>query len=159
MTPSPSLPTRCERRSLLPLRPDVSLVDVRLAAEAPELTGARALVRGAAVDFGFDSGAAYEFVYAVNEALTNAIKHGQPDPDGMIGLRIEADGDALICSVRDRGPFVPPAAPAEPGTAEGGRGFAFMSALTDDLELTVEPDGTTVRLVKHLSAAAAAFRA
>ena len=36
-------------------------------------------------------------------------------------------------------------------TEEGGRGFAFMSALTDKLELNVEPDATVVELRKRRS--------
>jgi anti-sigma regulatory factor (Ser/Thr protein kinase) len=34
-------------------------------------------------------------------------------------------------------------------TEEGGRGFAFMSALTDQMELNVEADGTVVELRKR----------
>ena len=123
-------------------------VDLRLAARPSELKQARDCVAAAAADFGFARKAAYELVFAVNEAVTNAIKHGNPHDDGTIGLAIDADGDALICSVHDAGPFVPPGPRQAPVTAESGRGFAFMSALTDDFELLVKPAGTLVRLRK-----------
>lgn len=106
-------------------------------------------MRDAVTGFGLRQRAAYQFVYAVNEAVTNAIKHGGAEPDGTIGLRIEVVGESIICSVRDRGPFVPPAAFAGPTLAESGRGFALMSALTDELELEVLPGATVVRLHKR----------
>lgn len=126
--------------------------DLRLPANPAELVRARQFVRDAATGFGLKDRAAYEFVYAVNEAVTNAIKHGHAEPDGTIGLRIEFAEESIICSVRDRGPFVPPAAFPGPSLAESGRGFAFMSALTDELELTVGPGATVVRLYKRLAA-------
>lgn len=106
-------------------------------------------MRAAATSFGLDDHSAYEFVYAVNEAVTNAIKHGGPEADGTIGLRIESDGDALICWVRDRRPFVAPVAHAGPSLAESGRGIALMSALTDELEVEVAPQATVVCLSKR----------
>jgi len=123
-------------------------VDLRLPARPSELKRARDCVAAAAADFGFARKAAYELVFAVNEAVTNAIKHGRPDADGTIGLTIDAEGDALVCSIQDAGPFVAPRAEHEPVTAESGRGFAFMSALTDEFELLVEPAATIVRLRK-----------
>ena len=123
-------------------------VDLRLAARPSELRRARDCVAAAAADFGFARKAAYELVFAVNEAVTNAIKHGHPHDDGTIGLSIDADGDALVCSVHDAGPFVAPCATPEPDAAESGRGFAFMSALTDEFELLVQPAATIVRLRK-----------
>lgn len=113
-------------------------------------------MRDAAIEFGLADRATYDFVYAVNEAVTNAIKHGGPDDDGTIAIRVEHAGRALICSVQDCGPFVPPRAYAPHNLAESGRGFAFMSALTDELELAVGPSATIVRLHKHRPAAEAA---
>ncbi len=108
-------------------------------------------MREAATSFGLDDHSVYAFVYAVNEAVTNAIKHGGAEADGTIGLRIESDGDPLICWVRDRGPFVAPVAYAGPSLAESGRGFALMSALADELEVEVSPQATVVRLSKRRS--------
>ena len=123
--------------------------DLRVAADAAELTRARSFVRDAAAGFGLRERAAYEFVYAVNEAVTNAIKHGSAEPDGRIGVAIDFDGETLVCAVTDGGPFLPPPAYASSSLPESGRGFAFMSALTDELELSVAPDATIVRLFKR----------
>lgn len=142
---SPSLP---ERIGGTAVAEGFEPVDLRLPARPSELKRARDCVASAAADFGFARKAAYELVFAVNEAVTNAIKHGRPHDDGTIALTIDAEGDALVCSVRDAGPFVAPRAAHEPRTAESGRGFAFMSALTDDFELLVKPAATIVRLRK-----------
>lgn len=133
---------------------DVTYLDVRLPACASELKEARERVTAASVAFGLDARGTYEFVFAVNEALTNAIKHGSPDGDGTVGLAVAAEGDALVCTVCDCGPFTPP---ADPDSEESGRGFPFMEALTDGFELLVEPDATVVRLRKHRPADTDAF--
>ncbi len=144
-------PPAREQGSQLPSTAQTYRSDLRLLAEPRQLTRARQFVRDAATSHGLDERATYEFVYAVNEAVTNAIKHGGAEPDGTIGLRIELIADSIICSVRDRGPFVPPAAFPGPNLAESGRGFAFMSALTDEVQLAVGPGATVVRLCKQLA--------
>jgi stage II sporulation protein AB (anti-sigma F factor) len=141
----PSPPERADRAAVAE---GFEPVDLRLPARPAELKRARDCVAAAAADFGFTRKAAYEFVFAVNEAVTNAIKHGSPDQDGTIGLSIDADGESLVCSVQDAGPFIAPSEKSEPVSAESGRGFAFMSALTDDFELLVKPAATVVRLRK-----------
>jgi anti-sigma regulatory factor (Ser/Thr protein kinase) len=142
------LPSLSERAAHTGLAEAFEAVDVRLPALPSELKRARDRVAAAAADFGFGRKAAFELVFAVNEALTNAIKHGRPDADGTIGLTIDAEDDALVCTIQDAGPFISPSAEDEPGTAESGRGFTFMSALTDDFELHVQPAATIVRLRK-----------
>jgi anti-sigma regulatory factor (Ser/Thr protein kinase) len=122
-------------------------VDLLVPADASQLKRARDFVAAAAAEFGFARKAAYELVFAVNEAVTNAIKHGTADEDGNVWIGVDADGDSLVCTVRDRGPFVPRSTDE---SGESGRGFHFMTALTDDFELVVEPDATVVRLRKCL---------
>ncbi len=131
------------------LAPTLAPKQMRLPAQASELRRARDLVAEAGARFGLDHMACYELVFAVNEAVTNAIRHGSPAPDGTIGLRIEPDGEDLVCLVSDCGPFVPPRRKRDMATEEGGRGFAFMSALTDQMELNVEPTGTVIELRKR----------
>jgi len=114
----------------------------------------RAWVSEAAALLGCDGKSRFEFVVAINEAVTNAIRHGSPADDGTIGVRLESDGGAIVCSVCDGGPFVPPSQRSDPTSDEGGRGFAFMAALTDELELVVNPGATVVRLRKQRTAEA-----
>jgi anti-sigma regulatory factor (Ser/Thr protein kinase) len=123
--------------------------ELRLRALPSELGAAREYARAAAVAFGLDTERQHELVYAFNEAVTNAMRHGRPDNDGTICVEAVADGDRLTLSVSDRGDFVTPR--VSPGDmAEHGRGLAIMEKLTDDLEVISEPGSTVVRLaVRH----------
>jgi serine/threonine-protein kinase RsbW len=145
---SPTLPERSD--GLLDVdRPDpVATVELRLPARPSELGRMRAWVSQTVVALGCDGRPRFEFVVAVNEAVTNAIRHGSPAADGTIGVSLESDGGSIVCSVCDCGPFVPPSRQSDPTSDEGGRGFAFMAALTDELELVLSPDATVVRLRK-----------
>ena len=127
--------------------PGVLPREVRLPAASAQLVVAREHVERAARAMGFDDRATHEIVFAVNEAVTNAIRHGRPDEAGTIGLLIEADGDGLTVVVSDSGLFVPSVSDEGP-QAENGRGFVFMSSLMDRVDLTQCPEGTLVRLHK-----------
>jgi anti-sigma regulatory factor (Ser/Thr protein kinase) len=122
--------------------------ELRLPAASAQLVIVREHVERAALAMGFDDRAAHEIVFAVNEAVTNAIRHGAPDHAGTIGLLIEPDGDGLTVVVSDSGSFVP-SVPNESPMAENGRGFVFMASLMDQVDLVRCPEGTRVRLRKH----------
>jgi anti-sigma regulatory factor (Ser/Thr protein kinase) len=122
--------------------------EVRLPAVPAQLVIAREHVERAALAAGFDDRATHEIVFAVNEAVTNAIRHGKPDDTGTIGLLIEHDGDGLTVVVSDSGSFIPSVPDGSP-MAEQGRGFVFMSSLMDHVDLVRCPEGTLVRLRKH----------
>ena len=40
----------------------------------------------------------------VSETVSNAVRHGKPESDGRIGLRLEADNGVLRVAVTDGGP-------------------------------------------------------
>ncbi len=120
---------------------------MRLAAQPSTLGLARQYARQAAAAFGLDAPSCDEFVFAVNEAVTNAIRHGAPDERGEIGIVALVDGDRLTLSVRDYGTFLGSARYAT-GLAEGGRGFQLMTRLTDAVQLCLGQGATTVRLSK-----------
>ncbi len=133
------------RASLHPASPSVS--ELRLPARVSKLGLAREYVHKVAAAFGFDADGSYELAFAVNEAVTNAIRHGQPDAHGDIRLSVRADGDVLTVVVRDYGTFAASAL-SRSETAEGGRGFALMGLMMDAVQLCVSPGSTTVRLSK-----------
>lgn len=127
---------------------DLGARELRLPARSCELQRARAYADQAAASFGFGEAERFEFVLAVNEAVTNAIRHGTADEAGTINLCVAADGDCLTLDVSDRGPFVAPAAEDE-RMPDHGRGFALMAKLVDEVDVRVGPQGTTVRLGKR----------
>ncbi len=148
--PSPRLPASAEaRRSHDPPPGDFATPELRLPAKASELQRAREYADHAAASFGFAEPERFELVYAVNEAVTNAIRHGTADKAGTIGLHFAGDGDRLTVDVCDSGPFVPPAADDDEPMPDHGRGFDLMAKLVDDVEVRARPEGTTVRLGKR----------
>ncbi|HWJ50942.1 MAG TPA: ATP-binding protein [Solirubrobacteraceae bacterium] len=121
--------------------------ELRLGARASELADARDYAAAAAAAFGLSPDDSYDFVYAVNEAVTNAIRHGAPDEQGQIVLSVSTVGERLVFSVRDFGTFAM-SAPTSAANPEGGRGFALMEQLVDDVQVQADRDGTTVTLSK-----------
>jgi anti-sigma regulatory factor (Ser/Thr protein kinase) len=121
--------------------------ELRLPAQPAKLETARSYARQAATAFGLDAESCHEFVFAVNEAVTNAIRHGAPDQHGQIHLSVLADGDRLTLTVRDYGTFVA-SDMRRAALSERGRGFATMIRLMDAVHLSVRSGSTTVRLSK-----------
>ena len=122
-------------------------VELHLPARRAELGAARRCAHEAATAFGLGAEAAYEFAFAVNEAVTNAIRHGTPDEHGMISVRFSSDADRLSCTVHDKGTFIVPTARGH-HRSEHGRGLALMAGLVDELWLSIRPGHTVVRLSK-----------
>jgi serine/threonine-protein kinase RsbW len=86
-----------------------------------------------------------DFVTAINEAMTNAVRHGGGWGEVRLWRR-----QHLVCEVRDRGPGL-----AEPLTvpstrprpsATGGMGLWLAQELTDALDVSSGADGVRVRL-------------
>lgn len=91
-----------------------------------------------------------DFVVAVNELMTNAVRHG-----GGSGLVTVWRADcAVFCEVSDLGAgrTRPPATPSRPaaGTA-GGWGLYLAGALTDTLRVETGAEGTTVRVSTRIA--------
>jgi anti-sigma regulatory factor (Ser/Thr protein kinase) len=148
MSPSLRLPEQPE--TVLAAAPDADGFrprELRILATVTQLNAARSYASDAARTFGFEGDTLFAVVLAVNEAVTNAIRHGQPDADGMIGLRITADGDRLTFAIRDRGPFVA-SVPEGGGLHDHGRGFGLMATMMDKVAVSADEQGTVVQLTK-----------
>jgi anti-sigma regulatory factor (Ser/Thr protein kinase) len=120
---------------------------LRVPAAPEHLHAVRTYVDEVAAEFGLEPRARHETVFAVNEAVTNAIKHGRPFRDGTVTLHIEITGDTLIYSVSDQGRFA--SRELDDALAESGRGLSLMAHFMDAVELSTEAVGTTVRLHKR----------
>jgi len=87
-----------------------------------------------------------DFVLAVNEIITNAVRHA----DGGGRLRLWAVDGRLLCEVTDAGGGIPAGlADAEPPSialAPGGRGLWIARQLCDELTVATGAGGTSVRL-------------
>ena len=121
-----------------------------LPLDAARLLRARQRIRDYLHGHVRDGDAIDTVVLAVEEAMTNALRHSGARDDLEIHLRFE--GDDLVAVVRDHGAgfdvdsFDPDRLP-DP-LAPAGRGLYLIARLTDEMELT-SSDGLTVRLVKR----------
>ena len=99
---------------------------------------------------GFEADARYQITVATNEAVSNAMEHGEPCDDGQFHLAASVESGSFVFSVRDCGEFETATAPMPDPVAERGRGFAFMNLLMDDVRLDARAGGTVLRLAKRL---------
>jgi anti-sigma regulatory factor (Ser/Thr protein kinase) len=112
-----------------------------------EISDLRRRVARAVRRCGLNQVAADGFIVAVNEVLTNAVRHG----GGSGVLRLWAGG-AILCEVHDRGrgfasaPYVD-RVERPTMTASGGMGLWIAQQTTDGLTIDSDLTGTTVRLV------------
>ncbi len=96
---------------------------------------------------------------ALEEALANAIKHGNRfDPGRKVEIRCAIDGEKAEITVGDEGEGFELDAIPDPTRDENlekpyGRGVMLMQAYMD--EVRFEAGGTRVRMVKHRSSARA----
>ena len=103
---------------------------------------------------GWDRREVFHVDLAVNEAVHNAMIHGnRRRAEAPVRVEARDDGERLVLDVLDQGGgFDPAALPSlterNRNLQEGGRGVALMQRLMDSVEVIREPGGTRVRLVK-----------
>jgi anti-sigma regulatory factor (Ser/Thr protein kinase) len=109
-----------------------------------ELATARAFVRGSAGDRGLAGERLDDLVLAVNEVVTNSLRHG----GGTCQVSVWEDEESVVCEVRDVGvitdPLVGRLAPAP--NAASGRGLWLANHLCDLLQVRSSQLGTVARL-------------
>lgn len=99
----------------------------------------------------FDPGSMFAIRLALEEALTNAFKHGnQGDPDKRVTLECRVGEDRVELAVEDEGEGFDPTSLPDPTADENlevptGRGIFLMRAYMT--EVSFEPPGNRVRMV------------
>src|SRR4051794_10681946 len=110
---------------------------------------ARAFVAEVADELRFDRPAKEQLRLAVTEAVANAVEHGAPCQEGLIGVSAYVEADPLPTGGSDCGDFR--LARQGPGELqERGRGLQLMFASMDDVQIEAAPGRTVVRLAKRL---------
>ncbi|MCZ2835836.1 anti-sigma factor RsbA family regulatory protein [Modestobacter sp. VKM Ac-2985] len=92
-----------------------------------------------------------DFLLAVDEMTTNALRHGRPPVD----LRLWAGEDRLVCTVTDHGaglqdPFIGYGPAHGDDLSLGGMGLWLARQLCDHVDITEAGDGVQVRLTTVL---------
>ncbi len=119
-----------------------------LAVEEPgDLSRLRTDLLAALAWAGRTGPVAQDFVFAVSEVTTNALRHGSPP----VRVRLWSTADRSVCAVTDAGPgFDDPLAGYAPahGTdlSHGGMGLWLARQLCDHVSMARTADGFTVRL-------------
>ena len=113
------------------------------------MTALRHAVASSASAAGLSGERLDDFVVAVNELLTNAVRHG----GGTGHVALWRDHGSVVCEVTDRGGGMatPPAHPERPVPDEpGGWGLWLAGELTDSIEIASGSGGTAIRISSRL---------
>jgi len=127
--------------------------DLSIDADLRRLRDAREWAGRAAEEFGFGPDHCYQVKLAMSEAVANAIQHGSAVSGDRIHISARACRDSLVFEVRDTGVYKEPENPPEE-MSERGRGLVLVSLVMDEMELAPGEDGSVLRFVKRLEAAA-----
>ena len=129
---------------------------LHIRSEPTILNVARQLVAAACDRAGLTPRQTSDFVLAVNEATTNAVKYGSPaGKKDFVTIRCARTNRALVVSVTDHGAgfrhknleshsdmcYLP----------SSGLGLPLMRRLSDDLKIRSDTHGTTVSIAKWIS--------
>jgi serine/threonine-protein kinase RsbW len=122
---------------------------VDMTFRASDLPQVRRSTASWALRAGMPADAADDFVIAVNEIATNAVRHGSP----VATLRLQVDGHAGLAEIRDQGrwPDALTATPLPHRAAEnGGMGLEVARMVCDGLQIDATAAGTAVLLRMRL---------
>jgi anti-sigma regulatory factor (Ser/Thr protein kinase) len=122
-------------------------LELTLQPDAGALADARGRLRDWLRGHGAREALVRDVLLAVNEALTNSIEHGYLDRQpGSVHCRAALGPEGTIeFVVRDEGRWRPPTDQAEPAGMRG-RGLPLIRALAEELTLSTDRTGTTVRI-------------
>jgi anti-sigma regulatory factor (Ser/Thr protein kinase) len=138
--------------------------DAFVVTERSDVSGIRRRVRAELANRGVAASESFDCLVALTEACTNALLHGRGSSDSQppkVSWRI--DSQAAHFFVKDFSNLhwsitAHPSGRArnlthtETGPRIGGFGIDLMQRLMDEVEIAIEPQGTTVRLVKFFGA-------
>jgi anti-sigma regulatory factor (Ser/Thr protein kinase) len=138
----------------VPAEPLESTEPLVRADSVRDLRGLRRDLAARAADASLPDGsgpALEDFLLAVDEMTTNALRHGRPPVD----LRLWADAARLVCTVTDRGaglqdPFIGYGPAHGDDLSLGGMGLWLARQLCDHVDITLAEDGVRVRLTTVL---------
>ena len=135
------------------------MATLTLLADEHKLASIREFVAQAGRDLDMDESAIYHLTLAVDEACSNAIRHGYDGQAGPIEITIEPTKDGVRTIIRDWGvPFEPDTVPIPDITAplderpQGGLGLFLIRQIMDEVAFRFDAEnGNTLTMVKQLA--------
>ena len=117
--------------------------------DAGRITPLRHAVAARAGEAGLTGEHLEDFIVAVNELLTNAVRHG----GGTGRVVVWCAEDSVVCEVSDHGAGLGPRVRADKPAPDqpGGWGLYLVRELTDTLDITTGPEGTAVRISSRVT--------
>jgi len=125
---------------------------VEISADAKELAPFRGMLQGWLEEAGVAATEAGEILVAVQEALTNIIRHAYQEKSGRIQVCFQGYHDRIELKIRDFGkPFDPSKIPAPelPPQKPGGLGLYLIKTLMDKVEYHSDHEGNLLCLLKY----------
>ncbi len=124
--------------------PDPPPTAIELRFDRHLLVDGRYLVYARAANAGLSPDRTNDLVLAVNEVLTNSVRHG----GGGGVLRIWQDDGSLVCEIEDDGSIGDPLADRRRPDPDqlGQRGLWMANQLCDLVQIRARPSGSVVRL-------------
>ena len=137
-----------------PSHPDPSRGSVRVHNRRDEIDAVQKRLREALEEGGYPDAARFAVRLALEEALSNAFRHGHKDrPDDPVTVEWEVSDALIRVAVEDQGPGFDPNAVPDPTLEENlespsGRGLLLMRAYMGDVRF----EGQGNRVVMELRA-------
>jgi serine/threonine-protein kinase RsbW len=137
---------------------DDALVNVTVPNDLRHVRDPESKIMQALADCGYERDTTFAIKLAFEEAVTNAVKHGNAnDPSKHVHMRYYIDAERVIISVRDEGNGFCPRDVPDPTKDENlerpcGRGIMLMSAYMTKIRFS--PSGNEVWMLKENPASA-----
>lgn len=113
-------------------------------------------IENISTDINLDKGRLNNLLLSVNEAISNAMKHGNRfDIDKKVIITAVLNQSQLIISIKDEGKGFDPEKVPDPTAPENifkdsGRGLYIMRTCIDDMKYEFHPDGTVLVLTMNI---------
>jgi anti-sigma regulatory factor (Ser/Thr protein kinase) len=116
-----------------------------------DLAPVRAIVQRYAVKAGLTEARAIDLVLAVSEVAANTVRHAKSPGN----LQVWYDDNEIVCQIHDEGRITDPLAGRRPPSldARGGHGLWIVNEVCDEVEISSDEGGTTIRLHMTLPSA------
>lgn len=127
----------------------------QIESESKHLAGLRHSLQELMTESGLQEKTQGEITLAVDEALTNVIRHAYEGGKGLIELTYVDDDQKIEIVIRDQGKLFDPTSlptPQLPPTKPGGLGVHFMKTLMDEVKYdAVGGDTNQLSMIKFKS--------